>query len=193
MIWRCQFKTLAERQVFLVDKNQIPLLTLVTIPQKGAFMPLVRIENFPLFREEGASENWQHQFAHAIRQAAVSADVPRVVRTGITVTFGGQQILKDDKTLMILVIGLFDTEDRPKKLRDRLARHLGKASKHFLPDDWKIEVLVYRFNTDSDSYYESEPVTAGYADPDVDSVSSEEVIDGLDAKVTGPGTPPHLL
>lgn len=51
-------------------------------------MPLIRIENRPLFKEEGATANWELQLVRTIRLAAASTQVPRVVRSGITVTYG---------------------------------------------------------------------------------------------------------
>ena len=127
-------------------------------------MPLIRIENWP--------ETWPTQNVHAVacttyelaklakdlQRACIKARVPGIDSEKlVTVTLGGQQILQEDSTMVVIVEGLFDRTDRTKEIRDRLAELLAKVANHYLRDLWKVEVLIYRFNPEVDSYTELLP------------------------------------
>ncbi len=137
-------------------------------------MPLVRIENYRfvlpsfghMFLPSGAlpapesrfdqRREVMEQFAGMIRKAVVDAEVPGIDSEQlVTVVYGGKMVLSDNKTLMVMIEGLFDRADRTKEIRDHLAQCVGQAVKALLDDDWRVEVLVERFNTVTDSYWTS--------------------------------------
>lgn len=88
-----------------------------------------------------------------LRCACVAAHVPGVESQDlVTVSFDTGYVLAD-RTLVIVVEGLFDRPDRTKEVRDRLARMLGEAARSLIRDDWTVEVLVQRFDPTADAYW----------------------------------------
>lgn len=111
-------------------------------------MPLIRIENYPPGCDLGA-------LATTLRKACVAANVPGIDSVElVTVVAGGRQLITDDSVLVLIVEGLFDRPDRTKDKRDGLAVLLGANAKLCIAGSWKVEVLVKRFNTEEDSYFE---------------------------------------
>ena len=115
-------------------------------------MPLIRIENYPQTTPGYCNVR---DLAKALQSACITTEVPGINSAGqVTVVAGGSQLLEDDRTLVVIVEGLFDRPDRTKVIRDRLANRLAKHAKINLPPDWKVEILVKRFNPEKDSYVE---------------------------------------
>ena len=114
-------------------------------------MPLIRIENYPeIFRYSNVLD-----LVTALQSACATSEVPGINSINlVTVVAGGVQLIETDKVLIVLVEGLFDRSERTKEIRDRLAERLALHAKKNLPPDWKVEVLVKRFNPEKDSYVE---------------------------------------
>ena len=128
--------------------------------RKEERLPRVSIVNWP---DQGKELNEKAEYLFEpwnpwaslpdlLRDAVVAAEVPGVERSGITVTYGGEQVLKDDRTIILIVEGLFDRPDRTKEVRDRLALKLAEAAKGWVATTWRVEVLVKRFDPEKDSY-----------------------------------------
>jgi hypothetical protein len=118
-------------------------------------MPLIRIENYP---KNASGYPNVTGLATALRCACVTAEVPFIkAMEDVTVVAGGMQLIDADKTLVVLVEGLFDRPERTKEVRDRLANCLARHAKMNLPAEWTVEVLVKRFNPEKDSFVELGP------------------------------------
>lgn len=95
---------------------------------------------------------WKRNFANALRVAVLSEDIPGIDDPRlVTVSFDGGRATHEDTLLVIEVTGLFVRPDRSKEVRDRLAyalKECGKAHNETLG----CEVLIYRFDPETDSY-----------------------------------------
>lgn len=111
-------------------------------------MPIVRFVNHPEY-----TDTKLRALAVAAQQAFIKAKVPGITQTErIHVVSNGAQLLAGDRTLVVIVEGLFDTPERTDAIRNDLASRIAKACKGNLPPDWQVEVLVYRFNPQVDAY-----------------------------------------
>ena len=119
-------------------------------------MPLIRMANIPL--AEGGP-NTQTVVVQSVAQALIdgclAANVPFITkRRHVTVVNGGIQIFDEDKTLVVFVEGLFERPERTNKMRVHLAKKLAECAMKTLPNGWKVEVLIGRFNPNTDTFYE---------------------------------------
>ena len=128
-------------------------------------MPLVRIENYPqqIVPQHNSAAvykpldivQWQEQLAENLVTRFLDAKLPGIGprdHDRVHVTFGGHSMRASDKTMLIFVEGLFHHPERTKKVRDKLSRLLGNAAIDLLPRDWRVEVLVFRFDPVEDSH-----------------------------------------
>jgi len=131
---------------------------------KGEYVPIIRVENWPLdtrlYGNHSSNEHWKQRIAQALRRACVKAGVPGIDSVkSVTVVFGGQQALYFDRTLPIIVEGLFAREDRTLEVRQRLAQALGETAKRYLPvskkrhEKWKVEALIMPFNAEVNGFW----------------------------------------
>ncbi|MBU0596985.1 hypothetical protein KJ641_03855 [Patescibacteria group bacterium] len=135
-------------------------------------MPIIRVLNWPSemqkadwrqIREEDdivkffryayiKDQRYLKNLGNRLKKACIDTQIPRVDSERlISVSFDIGSLLPDT-TLVILVEGLFDTPDRTKEIRDKLAKFLTEAVKPFIPNEWEVEVLVKRFDPEKDSY-----------------------------------------
>jgi hypothetical protein len=92
---------------------------------------------------------WTRAIAVALRDAAVSADVPGLDTADlVTVSFDHGRVLEDDHMVVIWVKGLFVRPDRSAEVRDRLAKQLYETAElHLLPGE-QVEVFIEPFSID---------------------------------------------
>ncbi|MBI4713878.1 hypothetical protein HY771_01705 [Candidatus Uhrbacteria bacterium] len=147
-------------------------------------MPIVRVLNWPCrvnvlgkesvpfdrcLKEAIVADNmFRRRMGDDLRRAVVRSNISGITSADlVTVSFDSGHVfpdpthnlepLNDDKTLVIVVEGLFERKDRTKSDRDRLAKMLMHEAVSQLNDpNWKVEVLVMRFNVGTDSYCKSE-------------------------------------
>lgn len=105
-----------------------------------------------------ADNQFMTDMSDALRKAALEALVPGLNEMQmVTVSFDAghahsAQPLNDDTTCCLVVSALFDIPERTKEHRDRLANSLKDAAKRLLPSEWKVEVVITRFNPEIESF-----------------------------------------
>ncbi len=113
-------------------------------------MPLIRIENWPGKTEQNTRMD---ELCSALREAVLRTKFPGIDHPSkVTLVLGGQNILPNSKTLVIIVEGLFDTLERTLEVRRALANDLVTNALPFMDKGWGVEVMVKRFNPDRDAY-----------------------------------------
>lgn len=87
------------------------------------------------------------RIAEAMQAACVRAGVPGIESDAVvTVTYGGVQVISKDRTLGVIVTGLFERLDRTPEVLARLASVLAEEAAKHLRSGWKVEVLIFPFN-----------------------------------------------
>jgi len=119
--------------------------------------PLQNFENFRSKLYEDTS--LKRAMTSALRLAVVQAQVPGIEQVDkVTISFDSGAVEppahegKPDKTLCIIVEGLFKQDDRDRECLKRLAESLGDAALEFLLSDWTVEVFVKKFDPEKDVF-----------------------------------------
>lgn len=115
-------------------------------------MPIIRIDNAP--------KSWTKmklvELATALRQACFDANMPGIERVEqITVMAGSTRLLTDDH-IVIVVEELFRRENRPLKVRQKLARALMVASMKLCHGS-SVTVRIIPWNLEEDPYLVAKP------------------------------------
>lgn len=119
-------------------------------------MPLITISNTPRDDQHIGSglRVWEHSFASSMVEAVLRCNVPDIgiAPWKVTVVFGGCQVLGMSRTLFVIVDPIFDRPDRTRPLLETLAFNLHRCAQGFVPEGWKVEVGIRRFDTGTDVY-----------------------------------------
>lgn len=123
-------------------------------------MPLITIWNWSreLFKPTlDGTFRGHNSFAHLLRETCVAAKVPGIDGPElVSVCFGGNQVLPDDRTLIIIVELLNDLPERTMEVRQRLAEALQQRALELInkisQQEWNVEVAVKRFDPVKDGF-----------------------------------------
>ncbi|MBU0645883.1 hypothetical protein KJ611_00165 [Patescibacteria group bacterium] len=123
-------------------------------------MPLITVWNWPVEFSTPFSDGTiqgQNGFAHLLREACVSAEVPGIDGPElVSVCFAGSQVLSDDRTLIIIVELLHDLPERTSEIRQHLAETLHQQALKLInkttTHEWNVEVAVKRFDPVKDGF-----------------------------------------
>lgn len=118
-------------------------------------MPLITISNTPRETPRGSSgSDWEAKFAASLVEAVLKCDVPGIgiAPWKVTVVFGGRQVLGMSRTLFVIVDPFFDRPDRTREVLVRLGNALDACARDFVPESWKVEVGIRRFDAGTDVY-----------------------------------------